>query len=205
MAKLRRRQLRLLIEAQGELITGLELCARLDAKGRESLQTRVDSLTGAHESLRTSGEAHRVRAANFGAILTDVANALPVVVENWAHLPAAVRDAIAGSGEAEDELHRLGILLDEARTEAGRRGALVLHVIDALPCGALSLDDVPAAVAAYTAELREERQAALSRAAESERRQLAAERLAAQFGSRLTPGQRADARAALDASEADNG
>ena len=194
-----------------ERLAALELAALIaeditpSAQADEAAHIEIRNLRSSYGALGLRAAAERERGDVFHDHLMGVHDALAVTVENWAHLPAAVRDAIAGSGEAQDELHRLGVLLDEARTEASRRGALVLHVIDALPCGALSLDDVPAAVAAYTTELREERQKALSRAAEAERRQLTAERLAAQFGSRLTPDQRADAHAAIAASEAGNG
>ena len=194
-----------------ERLAALELAALIaeditpSAQADEAAHIEIRNLRRELGALGLRAAAARERGDVFHDHLMGVHEALAVTVESWAHLPAAVRDAITGSGEAQDELHRLGVLLDEARTEASRRGALVLHVIDALPCGALSMDDVPAAVAAYTAELREERQKALSRAAEAERRQLTAERLAAQFGSRLTPDQRADAHAAIAASEAGNG
>ena len=150
MAKLRRRQLKLLIEAQEDRIETSIKAYRESSDECRALRSRVDSLLESHEALRKSGELHRTRSAQFGAILHELCSVL-------------------GSGE----VPTFGDLPDIVREQADNmRGwqNIGAQVADMLPAGAAASPvDIPRALGEHLANLREERQAALSRAAAAER------------------------------------
>ena len=154
MAKLRRRQLKLLIEAQEDRLETSMKAYRESSDECRALRLRIKSLLESHEALRKSGELHRTRSAQFGAILHEMCSVL-------------------GSGE----VPTFGDLPDIVREQAdSMRGwqNIGAQVADMLPAGTggapVSPLDIPRALESHLANLRDERQTALSRAAAAERR-----------------------------------
>ena len=214
MARFTRRALRTLIHAQGQQLDAAERGAEVMAARVDRLNVQRDSAIGSIARLRATSEEHRVRSAEFGAILQDIAHGWPTTIDAFSDIPRVIADDRAALQAENVRLHDrideglediAGIRVDMARAAEWRN--IVAAVRDLLPSSVevKAPVDVSEALATVFEDLREERQKALSRAAEAERRQLTAERLAAQFGSRLTPDQRADAHAAIAASEAGNG
>jgi hypothetical protein len=151
MHKLRRRQLKLLIEAQDDRLETSMTAYRESSDECRALRLRIKSLLESHEALRKSGELHRTRSAQFGAILHELCSVL-------------------GSGE----VPTFGDLPDIVREQADSMRVwqnIGAQVADMLPAGAAASPvDIPRALELHLADLRDARQTALSRAAAAERR-----------------------------------
>jgi len=143
--------------------------------GAEIADAVKEYVVEAFEAIATLTEQrdeHRKRAAHFGAILQDIAHALPVLIgSDVAGLPAAVRAEVKRADERDDEAAKRAVMLEETRTALIQWQNIVTQVRDLLPASASPTApvDIPAALAEVLADLRDERQKALSRAAKAER------------------------------------